>query len=143
MSLETLFSICNATALIGWLLLVLFPQWRFSARLVTSVLIPALLTLVYLFLMVWYFKGAQGGFGSLSDVSRLFEHPPLLMAGWIHYLAFDLFIGSWEVRDSQKKQIAYWVVLPCLLLTFLFGPIGLVCYMGARALKTKRLLLDD
>jgi hypothetical protein len=69
----------------------------------------------------------------LQQVAALFSVPAALLAGWIHYLAFDLFIGSWEVRDSQRLKISHWLVVPCLVLTFLFGPIGLALYLLLRA----------
>ena len=61
------------------------------------------------------------------------------LAGWVHYLAFDLFIGSWQVRDAVRNAIPLWLVLPCLVLTFLFGPIGLVAYLAVRTARTRRL----
>ena len=59
--------------------------------------------------------------------------PWLLLAGWIHYLAFDLFVGSWEVRDAQERGIPHLAVVPCLLLTFMFGPAGWFLYNLVRA----------
>ena len=59
----------------------------------------------------------------------LFENPWLLLAGWAHYLAFDLFIGGWEVRDAQRRGIPHLLVVPALVLTFLFGPAGLLLYL--------------
>ena len=59
----------------------------------------------------------------------LFSSPYALLAGWIHYLAFDLFTGAWEARDEAWLGISHWVVLPCLVLTFLFGPLGLSLYL--------------
>jgi hypothetical protein len=56
-----------------------------------------------------------------------------LLAGWIHYLAFDLFTGAWEARDARRLRISRWLVAPCLLLTFLFGPLGLGLYLLLRA----------
>ena len=55
-------------------------------------------------------QGAEGGFGSLADVATLFQKQELLLAGWIHYLAFDLFIGAWETRDAARNQIPHLVV---------------------------------
>jgi hypothetical protein len=52
--------------------------------------------------------------------------------GWAHYLAFDLFVGSWEVRDSQRLKIPHWQVVPCLLFTLMVGPVGLVLYLTLR-----------
>ena len=57
----------------------------------------------------------------------------LLLAGWVHYLAFDLFVGSWEVEDARARGVSHWLVLPCLLCTFLAGPAGLGLYLLVRA----------
>jgi hypothetical protein len=68
----------------------------------------------------------------------LFENRWALLAGWTHYLAFDLFVGTWEVRDARASGIPHLLVLPCLGLTFLFGPAGWLLYMALRAGYTKR-----
>lgn len=75
---------------------------------------------------------ADGGFGALADVAGLFESPYLLLAGWVHFLAFDLFVGAWEVRDARRIGIAHLLVMPCLVLTFMLGPVGLLLYLGLR-----------
>jgi hypothetical protein len=62
----------------------------------------------------------------------LFSNPWLLLAGWIHYLAFDLLVGSWEARDAHDRGVRHLLVVPCLILTFLFGPIGWLIYLGIR-----------
>ena len=98
--LEQIFSVCSALAIVGWILLVTLPRHRI-AHLVASVAIPLAIALVYIVLIAQHFGSADGGFGSLADVSRLFANPALLLAGWVHYLAFDLFIGAWEVRDAS------------------------------------------
>jgi hypothetical protein len=82
-----------------------------------------------------------GGFGSLPALMVLFTDPALVTVGWIHYLAFDLFVGCWEVNDSRKQGINHWLVIPCLLLTFLLGPIGLALYFVLRAVKTGNALI--
>ena len=95
-------------------------------------MIPLALALLYLGLLVSQWSSLEGRFSSLSGVATLFENPYALLAGWIHYLAFDLFIGSWEVRDAERHNIRHWCVLPCLFFTFMFGPIGLLIYFGIR-----------
>ena len=80
-----------------------------------------------------------GGFGSLAEVRKLFGRDELLLAGWVHYLAFDLFIGAWESRDSQRLEIPRLVMIPCYLMTFMLGPIGLLFYFAIRTAKTKSL----
>jgi hypothetical protein len=140
---EAVFSMASTAVLPGWLLLVFAPRWRHSARLVGAVLIPGLLAVPYGVLIAARWGGAEGGFSSLADVQKLFADPWLLLAGWIHYLVFDLFIGAWEVRDAQRLGIPHLLVVPCLVLTFLFGPVGLLLYGIVRAVRTRRVLVDE
>ncbi len=125
-------------AVVGWLLLVILPRIHI-ARLVAGIAIPLLLSASYLALIAMHFEGAEGGFGSQAEVATLFQKQELLLAGWIHYLAFDLFIGAWEVRDAQRNQIPHLVVIPCLAMTFMLGPIGLLFYFAIRTAKTRSL----
>ncbi len=128
MNAETLFSIANTTALIGWILLAVAPRWSWTRWLVISGTIPLLLAAAYLVLIVLFFGASDGGFDSLANVMKLFSSPNVVLAAWIHYLAFDLFVGSWEVRDAQKSGVSHWFVIPCLVFTFLLGPIGFLLY---------------
>ena len=143
MTPELLFTLATWAVLPGWLLLVLLPRWRWSARLVGSVLIPALLGGLYLALFARSFGSSEGGFGTLAEVRTLFENPWLLLAGWIHYLAFDLFVGAWEVRDAQRIGLHHLLVVPCLVLTLMFGPVGLLLYLVLRGVVRKRIWLDE
>lgn len=128
MNAETIFSIANFIALAGWIFLVFAPRWSWTRRIILSGAISLLLAVAYLVLIVLFFGKAEGGFGSLAEVMKLFTNQWAALAGWIHYLAFDLFTGSWEVKDSQARGISHWFVVPCLILTFLFGPIGFLLY---------------
>jgi hypothetical protein len=139
---EQLFSLCGALVLPGWLLLVFLPRWKWTARLVCPVVIPLLLALVYLWLVSTTFGRTQGDFNSLAGVAQLFQNPKALLAGWIHYLAFDLFVGSWEVRDAGRVGLHHLLVVPCLVLTFLFGPAGLLLYFALRAALRRRLFVE-
>jgi hypothetical protein len=133
MSPEIIFQITNPLALVGWILLLfapLIPKW--SDR-IAGYAIPALLALVYAVMLVTHAGEGEGGFGSLPEVMNLFTVPGLVMAGWLHYLAFDLFIGAWEVRTARKEGIAHWMVIPCLALTLFAGPIGLLLFLALRA----------
>lgn len=126
----------------GWLVLIAAPRWRYGPTLVTGVILPLLFAALYTVLMALYWgSAAGGGFGSIAEVRALFEVPGVLLAGWIHYLAFDLFIGSWEVRDAQERGISHWLVIPCLLFTFMLGPVGLGCYLILRAIRGQGLVL--
>jgi uncharacterized membrane protein (GlpM family) len=138
MNPETVFSIANFTALAGWLLIVLAPRWTWTRKIVLSGAIPLLLSVAYLILIVLFFGKAEGGFGSLAEVMKLFTDQWATLAGWIHYLAFDLFVGSWEVKDAQARGIPHWFVIPCLVLTFLLGPVGFLLYRILRLVAANK-----
>jgi len=139
--METLFSACSTAATIGWLLLIVAPRWRWT-QVASSTVIPLGIACVYLALIAQHMPGAQGGFGSLADVAALFSQPGLLLAGWVHYLAFDLFIGAWEVRDARRHSVSHLLVIPCLITTFLLGPIGLLAYVILRVTKARTLTME-
>ena len=141
MPLEQIFSMASLLAMIGWLILAILPRQPI-AQVVSGVIIPLVLSAGYLFLIAQNLRGAEGGFGSLADVAALFQKQELLLAGWIHYLAFDLFIGAWETRDAQRNGIPHLVVIPCLIMTFMLGPIGLLFYFAIRTAKTRAFKLE-
>jgi hypothetical protein len=138
-----LFKLANNAALIGWILLIFLPRWRWSARLIAPVLVPALLAALYSWLVVTQFGHSPGGFSSLTSVALLFQNRAMLLAGWVHYLAFDLFVGSWEVRDSQAAGIRHYLVVPCLILTFLFGPAGWFLYFLIRSTANRSGVIES
>ena len=142
---ESLYVLCNAAVLPGWLLLVFAPRWKWTTSLITTVLIPFVLGLVYLALVITHVPVllSAGSFLRLADVARLFENPYCLLAGWVHYLAFDLVVGSWQVRDAARLKLPHWAVVPCLVLTFLLGPAGLVCYLLLRWSLARRVLIEE
>ncbi len=132
MTPDALFGICNKAALLGWLLLLAAGRKRWASGLVAGALIPLALALVYLLLLACYWRESQGSFSTLAGIAALFANRWLLLAGWVHYLAFDLFIGTWQVRDAMRNRISHLAVIPCLVLTLLFGPVGLLCYFALR-----------
>ena len=132
MSAESIFTLCGMIVLPGWLLMAFLPRWRPGATLIAPVIIPAILGLIYAWLLFTQMGTTDGGFGNLAGVRELFSNDFLLLAGWIHYLAFDLFIGSWEVRDAQRLGIPHWLVIPCLFMTLMLGPLGLLLYLAFR-----------
>jgi len=142
MKAEQLFSICNSVALVGWLILAVAGRKRWASYLTTGVILPLLLAVAYLVLLVGHWGESKGGFGTLTDVAILFSNHWILLAGWIHYLCFDLFIGSWEVRDAAARGISHWLVIPCLFFTFMFGPVGLLLYFGLRLAVTRTISIS-
>lgn len=137
MKAEQIFSIANLVAMAGWLLLIILPRWKWTRIIVLGATLPLLFSIAYLVLIALFFWRAEGGFGSLPDVMKLFSNEWIALAGWIHYLAFDMFVGAWEVKDAQSRGISHWLVIPCLALTFFLGPIGLLLYFVIRTFTAK------
>ena len=140
MSPDQIFSIANMAAFVVWVLLALFPRQRAVDALVSTVA-PVALAVVYTTIIATTVWSSAGSFSSLAGVATFFSNPWLLLAGWIHYLVFDLLIGRWEVRDAREHGVPYVFVLPCLALTFLFGPAGWLLYRGVReiAVSSRRI----
>lgn len=138
MSLDTLFQIANTLALLGWLALLIAPLSPRWADRTAAIALPLILSLAYAALIMAFWSGAEGGFDSLPNVMVLFETPAIALAGWLHYLAFDLFVGAWQVRSARTCSIPHLLILPCLVLTFLFGPMGLLCFFALRAIYSLR-----
>jgi hypothetical protein len=137
MTPEQLFSALNLLALVAWILLAAIPRPRWVASAVAGLAIPILLAVAYVTLIATSWGGAEGGFSTLADVARLFANPWLLLAGWTHYLAFDLLIGTWEVTDARTRGVPHLLVVPCLALTFLFGPAGWLLYLIVRGVHQR------
>ena len=132
MTAEHLFSTLNLVTMAAWLPLVFVPRMRWATT-VVPVVMPSLLAVTYVVLVAATLPQSEGGFSSLAGVRALFDDPWALLAGWTHYLAFDLFIGGWEVRNAQRRGIPHLLVVPALVLTFFLGPGGLLLYLAVRS----------
>jgi len=132
MTANHVFSIVNPIALLSWLLLIALPRRRWVIDVVAGFAVPVLFAIVYTAIILTNFFGSAGGFSSLPDVALLFSNPWLLLAGWTHYLAFDLLVGTWEARDAGERGVSHLLLVPCLVLTFLFGPAGWLLYQVLR-----------
>jgi hypothetical protein len=137
MNPDTLFQYANTTAMLGWLSLLASPVIANWTDRISGTLVPLLLAVAYTGLVLAFWSGAQGGFDSLANVEKLFRTREVVLAGWIHYLAFDLFIGAWEVRTARAERIPFVLVVPCLALTFLFGPAGLLAFQSLRLVRAQ------
>lgn len=132
---DRVFSLASGLALLGWLALAASPapaRWAPLARRAAGRWLPALLALVYVAMLLAHWRG-EGGFGSLAEVQALFQVPGALVAGWVHYLAFDLFVGGWIATRAAEARLPHLVLLPVLLLTFLFGPAGWLVFALIRS----------
>jgi hypothetical protein len=138
-TLEAVFSMASLLAVFSWIALFIFyPRKWIYQTLFSGTLI--ILGVTYLFYILHAFENPESfNFDSLAKVRAVFQSDEALLAGWIHYLAFDLFVGMWIAKDAWGKDISRWLVFPCLLFTFMMGPVGLLIYFVVRGFKTKQL----
>ena len=142
MSHNLLFYLFNTLAFIGWSLLIFFPSFKITKRLIRSGALSLFFCLSYLiFCFISITSKAPGGFQNLDELMLLFESKDWVLTGWIHYLAFDLFIGIWILDDSMKYNIKHSALIPSLLFTFILGPIGLIIYYISKTIKLKKIVL--
>jgi hypothetical protein len=139
LSPDALYGALNYGVLPFWALLIFLPHLKITDWLVHSVFAPIVLGLIYAWLIAGVTVGGialpeGSGFASLEGVMKAFTVKEAVLAGWAHYIVFDLFIGAWEARDAQRLGLNHFVVIPCLLLTLLVGPIGLLAYLMIRGL---------
>jgi hypothetical protein len=130
MTADQVFSLASLAAMLGWIILGVGVVLKRGVlvTLLPGRVWPLAFAALYTILIIFFFSSSPGGFDSLAHVQLLFTAPWAATAGWIHYLAFDLFIGSWisaQVIALKLPRLALLVILP---LTFLFGPIGLLLY---------------
>lgn len=139
MNWDAIFGAANLMALISWAALILLPRWPalLSALLY---LVVGLLSLLYAGILIglmtgWVDPGGSmegGNFSSIEGVQALFAAKGGLTLGWVHYLAFDLFVGIWIARDADAKGFSRFIQAPILLATFMAGPLGLFVWLVVR-----------
>ena len=141
---ESVFNGINLIVLFGWVPLFMFPYSRFTRNLVDGLYIPFFLCVFYLYFLSQTKGLFSADFSSLGGILDLFKNSTeeSAAAGWIHYLAFDYFVGCWIVNHSIKKGIPYIIFIIPLIFTLFAGPFGLLLFLILR-LFYKRLALKD
>jgi hypothetical protein len=124
MTPDLIFSHAGTAAMAGWALLILGPRRHAWVNAIPLWIIPAGLSAVYAALVLSRFSGAGGGFDSLENVAILMSDRWALLAGWVHYLAFDLFVGAVMAARMDRAGVGRVVQAPILLSTFMLGPLG-------------------
>ena len=139
MQAADIFSICNKVILLGWVLLIFLPNWKYTQAIILNGLI-VLFSGIYAFMILKDIGNFNPeSFSTLANVKALFQNDDAVAAGWIHYLAFDLFVGAYIVKKSKQiglSRILYTITLP---FTFMFGPLGYLLFVIFKTIKTKSL----
>lgn len=139
MTPSAIFSIAGMITMPMWILMILLPKWKVTKFLIDFKVIPLVLSLLY---VIYIFKAIQIGgmmdFGSLQSIMTLFTEENTALAGWIHYLAFDLIVGMWMLDQNKKLGIHQLIMAPCLFATFMFGPLGFLLFKIIKTIKLKK-----
>ena len=138
MTTSIVFQIVNAIVLPAWLILIFFPKksWRNPVIYAFAMAMAA----VYAFYVVSSLGDLDmEAFSKLEGIKAMFASDKAVLTGWIHYLVFDLLVGNWVLNNSQKHHINYYLVIPCLLLCFMFGPVGYLLYSLIKVVKVKHI----
>jgi hypothetical protein len=132
---DQVFRIANIIALLGWLSLgaAVALRWETVRTVLAGRAVPLLLSSGYVAILGAHWSESSGSFSSLAGVASLFQSPWLLVAGWVHYLAFDLFIGTWISADAEAIGAPRWVLIIVLPTVFLFGPAGFLLWFLLKA----------
>ncbi len=130
---DFLFSAGNAIVLAGWAMVILLPRRSPALMAVPKFAVPALFGLVYAGITLARFHDSGGGYGSLAELRTLFATDELLVAGWLHYLAFDLFVGVWIAEQADGIGLSRTIQAVILVTAFIFPPVGLVLFLATRA----------
>lgn len=128
MSWDDVFQVASTAVLPCWLALVLLPRHPLLLGAVRTIVVGGLALFYAVLILVHFFRAEGGGFGSIAEVRALFASDPVLVAGWIHYLAFDLLVGLGIAEAADRAGLSRLIQGPILAATFLFGPLGLLLF---------------
>ncbi len=141
MDWDLIFRLANGWAMLMWLVLALAPRTK---PVMTGIFFggAGLLSLTYAVIIVPLMAGLIDGgpagspdFSTLAGVQQLLSSDGGATIGWIHYLAFDLFVGIWVARNADRYGFARWVQIPFLFFTLMLGPLGLTLYLLVRSTR--------
>lgn len=130
MTTDSLFTLANSSMLLFWFCLIVLPKTKITKTLISYPYVPLVLSLFYLYFMGQGSGLAEADFSSLDGILNLYKNstPEMAAAGWMHYLAFDFWVGAGLLRESQKKNLPQGLMILPLLATFMLGPVGVLLY---------------
>lgn len=132
-SLSNLYKLVNAVAAIGWVILIFLPNWNLADSVIKYGIVVGL-SVFYIFVLfirkdIKNEVYPKGNFTSLEGVINLFKNPRNLLAGWVHYLAFDLMLGIYIKTQANEIGMSHFLQIPCFILTFMLGPVGYLLFV--------------
>ncbi len=148
-NIEMIYLWTNIGVIPFWFILLFFPQSKISKFFVTSIFPYLIFGAVYIYLLYYFFISEYDFLNNfnlylgLDELMNLFSNQAFLITLWIHFLAINLFCGSWIVHDSQKLLISKHLIFVPLLITYFIGPVGIIIYWIIRIFYAKKVSLYD
>lgn len=138
--METVFQLANLLIMPFWFIMIFLPHWSWTRRIIGSLWSVVPLALLYAALVLPILTSVVDDIANptLTGIATLLGTPSGATIGWIHFLAFDLFVGRWAYLDSRQHGFTAWLISPILFFVLMFGPLGLLLYLAARALLLRR-----
>ena len=149
LTFENIYLWTNFGVLPFWLMLIIIPNSKVTQILINSIILPLILSVAYVYVFYQAILLDEPLFSifklylSLDDLYTVFATENFLLIFWIHFLALNLFLGSWVSRDAVKYNMTRGLVFVPLVLIYLTGPLGLVLYWIFRIFYAKRLGFHD
>ena len=149
LTFENIYLWTNFAILPFWLMLIFIPNWKLTTFFVNSVILPLILSTAYIFVVYRIFQLEESFYSifylylSLDDLSTIFASESFLLIFWIHFVATNIFLGSWVTRDSIKYNISRRATFIPLILIYFVGPVGLVYYWLIRIFYAKKIMFHD
>lgn len=132
--MDTVFSASFLLVLPFWLLMIVLPTWRLTERVMRSPWVAAPAGMLYAVLVLPRLPEVLGAVANpdLGSVSALLGSPAGATVGWVHFLAFDLFVARWAYLESRERGVNPFFMAPVLFLVLMLGPIGFLAYLAVR-----------
>ncbi|WP_437610197.1 ABA4-like family protein [Sorangium sp. So ce834] len=137
--MDRVFGLSGFLVLPFWALMIFLPRSRWTRRIMESPLVIVAPALLYTALVLPAIGEVLPIVNrpSLATVASLLGTPAGATIGWVHFLAFDLFVGRWVYLDSRDREISPWLMAPVLYLTLMLGPMGFALYLAVRAVAER------
>ena len=148
-SIEMIYLWLNIGVMPFWILLFFFPQTKLCKIFVTSIFPILIFAVVDLYLILEIYKtgfNLLNGFNlylGLNELINIFSDQNYVILFWVHFLAINLFCGSWIVKDYQRNSMPKLMIFFPLVLTYFIGPLGIFIYWIFRIFYSKKIDLYE
>ena len=148
-TIEMVYLWLNIGVIPFWLMLIFLPNSKLGSIFVSSIFPIFILSGAYIFII---YKLYFGGFDfdknftlylGINNLLELFSNREFLIIFWIHFLAINLFCGSWMSKDGSRLLISKYLMFFPLIITYFIGPLGVFIYWIIRIFYAKKISLYD